>query len=355
MDVGLVGLPGSGKTTVFNLLTGQQASVAAFGGGRPASHRAQARVPDERLTALADLYHPKKVTPATIQIVDIPGQAPGDGDGPNRLLTDVRQVDALVHIMRGFPSSLGEAPDPAAAAADIELELALADLDLLERRRERLTSGKKVTAEAKAELPLVERLIAVLEDGGRLDQVALTPEEAAGMRGYQFLTLKPMLWVVNLSDDDLKSHGWPGRDALLTMASGKGVGLVEMAGQFEWELSALDPEEQALFLAEVGLEASGMARLAQAIYRQLGLVSFLTAGEDEVRAWPIAVGTTARAAAGKIHSDIERGFIRAEVVSFGALVTHRSLAAAREHGQVRMEGRDYVMADGDVVNFRFNV
>ena len=350
-----MGLPGSGKTTVFNLLTGQEASVAEFGGGRPESHRAQARVPDDRLSALADLYHPKKVTPATIQVVDIPGQAPSDGDGPNRLLADVRQVDALVHIMRGFSSALGEAPDPAAAAADMELEMALADLDLLERRRERLTQGRKVTAEARAELPLVERLIAVLEDGGRLDQASLTPHEVAGMRGYQFLTLKPMLWVVNLSDEDLKNHDWPGRGALAALASSKGVALVEMAGQFEWELSKLDPEEQALFLAEVGLEASGMARLAQAVYRQLGLVSFLTAGEDEVRAWPIPAGTTARAAAGKIHSDIERGFIRAEVVPFVALVEHRSLAAAREHGLVRMEGRDYVMADGDVVNFRFNV
>ncbi len=350
-----MGLPGSGKTTVFNLLTGQAAAVAEFGGGRPEAHRGLARVPDERLEALAALYHPKKTTPAAIQVVDIPGRAPGEAEGPNRLLADVRQVDALAHIMRGFPNALGEPADPAAAAADMELELALADLDLLERRRERLTSGKKVTAEAKAELPLVERLIRVLEDGGRLDQADITTEEATGMRGYQFLTLKPMLWVVNLSDGDLQRRDWPGKDHVATLAAAKGVGLVEMAGQFEWELSALDPVEQALFLADVGLKDSGIARLAQAIYRQLGLISFLTAGEDEVRAWPIPSGTTAKAAAGKIHSDIERGFIRAEIVPFEALAAHGSVVAAREHGLVRMEGRDYVMGDGDVVNFRFNV
>jgi GTP-binding protein YchF len=355
VDVGLVGLPGSGKTTVFNLLTGAGVGVAAFGGGRPEAHRALARVPDARLDALADIYHPRKVTPAQIQVVDIPGQAPGQGEGPNRLLADVRQVDALVHVIRGFTDPLGVAPDAPAAAADLELELALADLDLLERRRDKLTGGRKMTSEARAELPLVERLIAVLEGGGRLDQAGLRADEAAAMRGYQFLTLKPMLWVVNLDDDAMSRGDWPDRGRLMALAADKGVPVVEMAGRFEMEVMSLDEGEREMFLGEISVAETGIARLAAAVYSHLGLISFLTAGEDEVRAWTIARGTTARTAAGKIHSDIERGFIRAEVVPFSALAEWRSLAAARDHGQVRMEGRDYVMQDGDVVNFRFNV
>lgn len=355
MDVGLVGLPGSGKTTVFNLLTGADVTVTQFGGGRPLAHRGLARVPDRRLAVLAELYHPKKVTPAQIQVVDIPGQPPDQADSASRLLTDVRQVDALVHVMRGFVDAVGTPPDPVAAASDMELELALADLDLLERRRERLTSGRKVTAEAKMELALVERLIQVLEAGGRLEQAELTADEAALVRGYQFLTQKPMLWVINVSDDDLARQDWPQRSALLELAAEKRVPLVAMAGQFELEVMALDQAEREVFLAEVGMEETGIQRLARAVYAQLGLISFLTAGEDEVRAWTIARGTTAKAAAGKIHSDIERGFIRAEVVPFDALADAKSLALARERGQVRMEGRDYVMNDGDVVNFRFNV
>jgi GTP-binding protein YchF len=354
VDVGLIGVQGAGKTTVFNLLTGQTEATSQFGAGRTESHQALAPVPDERLDVLAEMFHPRKVTPAQIRVVDVPGLTRADHEGPNRFLNDVRQVDALVHVVRGFPNLLGEAPDPVREAEDMALELALADLDLLERRRERLKAGKQ-TAEARREAALVDRLIDVLEGGGRLEQAALSEDEQKFLRGYQFLTLKPLLWVINLDEGSFQRGDYPGRDALRALAAEKGVPLLEMAGQWEMEVMQLEGSERDLFMAELGLTETGISRLARAVYRHLGLISFLTAGEDEVRAWTIPVGTTAKAAAGKIHSDIERGFIRAEVVAFSDLQAAGSLARARERGLVRMEGKDYIMQDGDVVNFRFNV
>jgi GTP-binding protein YchF len=354
VDVGLIGVKGAGKTTVFNLLTGQQAAVAQYGGGRAESHEALAPIPDERLATLAEMFHPRKVTPAQIRIVDIPGLRRTEAGGPNRFLNEIRTVDALVHVLRAFADPAGEPPDPLAEAEDMALELQLADLDLLERRRERLAGGK-LTAEARRELPLVERLIAVLEAGGRLEQADLSPDEARLLRGYQFLTLKPLIWVVNVDESHVETGRYPNQDALEQLAREKGVPLVEMAGRWEMEVSELSEAERRDFLAAVGLSETGISRLARAIYAHLGYVSFLTAGEDEVRAWPIPRGTTAKAAAGKIHSDIERGFIRAEVVAFEDLKAAGSLARARERGWVRMEGKEYVMQDGDVVNFRFNV
>jgi len=354
MDVGLIGSQGAGKTTVFNLLTGALLSTSAFG-GRVEAHRAAASVPDPRLDVLAGMYRPRKVTPAQIHVVDVPGIVRSGGEGPNRFLNEVRSVDALVHVLRGFEDNLGEPPNPLDAAADMELELSLADLEALLRRRERLVGGKKMTREAREELDLVDRLIPLLEEGGRLDQAALSPEEDRMLRGYQFLTLKPMVWVVNLSDQAMAEGHFPGEEELRALAASKGIPLVAMAGQWEMEAGQLDEAERAEFLAQVGVVETGLSRLARAIYAHLGLISFLTAGEDEVRAWPIERGTTAKAAAGKIHSDIERGFIRAEVVAFSELSGAGSMAAARERGAVRMEGKDYVMQDGDVVNFRFNV
>lgn len=355
MDVGLIGRAGSGKTTVFNLLTGAAQETSAYGGGRTDTHQGLAPVPDSRLDVLAVLYHPKKLTPAQIRVVDVPGLVQSAQGGPNRFLNDVRQVDALVHVLRGFTNGLGEAPHPLQDAEDMELELALSDLDLLERRRERLSGGKKVTKEAQQELPLVNRLAEMLETGKRLDQAALTEEEDRQLRGYQFLTLKPMVWVVNLDEDHFQAGTFPGRDELLALADAKGVPVVMMAGQWEMEVMALGAEERDEFLAELGLQETGISRLARAIYQHLGLISFLTAGEDEVRAWTIGRETSAKAAAGKIHSDIERGFIRAEVVSFEHLNHAGGMVKAREQGHVRMEGKEYIVQDGDIINFRFNV
>ncbi|MDA8193633.1 MAG: redox-regulated ATPase YchF [Thermaerobacter sp.] len=355
MDVGLIGLPQSGKTTIFNLLTGQQAQVNAFGGGKVQSRRALAAIPDRRLDRLAALYRPRKVTAAQLTVVDVPGLGHSEAGGPNRFLQDVRQVDALIHVVRGFPSALAEAPHPLADLQEMELELGLSDLDLLEKRRERIAAGRKVTHEQQVELALVTRLLAALEDGRRLDQETLTEDETRFLRGYQFLTLKPMIWVVNLDDQALQRGDFPDQAKIVALGKAQGIPVVLMAGVLEEEIEALAAEDRAAFMTELGLSESGLARVAQATYERLGLMSFLTAGEDEVRAWTISRGMVAKQAAGRIHSDIERGFIRAEVVAFSDLDQAGSLAKAREQGRVRLEGKDYVMHDGDVVNFRFNV
>lgn len=354
MDVGLIGLPRSGKTTIFNLLTGQKVEVNIYGGGKVESRRGLATVPDRRLDRLAEMYHPRKVTPAQIQVVDVPGLSHSDTGGPNRFLHDVRQVDALIHVVRGFASDLGP-PAPLADLQEMELELGLSDLDLLEKRRERIGSGKKITAEQRQELDLVLRLIEALEAGQRLDQVPIGEESLRLIRGYQFLTLKPMLWVINLDEESFQSGQFPNQAEVMSLAGAHGIPVVLMAGALEEEIEALDPQDRPAFMADLGILERGIARVAHATYERLGLISFLTAGEDEVRAWTIQAGTAAKQAAGKIHTDIERGFIRAEVVAFDALDQAGSMAKAREAGWVRLEGKDYVMQDGDVVNFRFNV
>ncbi|MBX5467890.1 MAG: redox-regulated ATPase YchF [Firmicutes bacterium] len=353
MDVGLIGLPRAGKTTLFNLLTGAGIDVKAY--GRTETHRALAQVPDPRLDRLAELYHPRKVTPAQIAVVDVPGLSHTEIGGPNRFLNEVRLVDALVQVVRGFPSEFDGPPHPWADIEDMELELNLADLDLLQRRLERLRQGKKVPKEVQPELELLPRLVAALEAGRRLTQVALTEAEEKLLRGYQLLTLKPVIWVINLDEAGFRADRWPDQQRVGAEAEAKAIPVVTVAGDLEAEIQALDPAERRAFLADLGLEEPGVARVARAIYQRIGLISFLTAGEDEVRAWPIAQGTVAKKAAGKIHSDLERGFIRAEVVAFADLDRAGSMAAAQRQGWVRLEGRDYVVQDGDVITFRFNV
>ncbi|PSR22417.1 MAG: redox-regulated ATPase YchF [Sulfobacillus acidophilus] len=353
MDIGLIGVQRSGKTTIFNLLTHAQVDTSRF--GKAESRRGWAAVPDERLSWLASLYHPKKVTPAQLQVIDVPGLAHGESDGPNRFLNDVRLVDALIHVVRAFPSDLGEDPHPRVDLEDMELEIGLSDLDLVEKRQARIKAGKKVTAEHKHELELLEQLHQVLEAGERLDQLSLSDEDRRLLSGYQFLTLKPMLWLINVDEKNFRSGQWPDRSAIEAMARQKNIPLVLMAGALEQEIQELDDADREEFMRDLGVQETGTARLAQASYQHLGLISFLTAGEDEVRAWTIANGTVAKEAAGKIHSDIERGFIRAEVVAFADLKQAGTMLKAREQGLVRLEGKDYRMQDGDVVNFRFNV
>ncbi|MCL6563588.1 MAG: redox-regulated ATPase YchF [Firmicutes bacterium] len=353
MDVGIIGLPRSGKTTLFNLLTG--AGIDVKGYGPTETHRGFAVVPDARLARLAEMYHPRKVTPAQIAVVDVPGLRHAEIGGPNRFLNDVRLVDALMVVVRGFASELDGEPHPWADLEDMELELNLADLDLLQRRHERLTNGKKVPKEARAELELIPRLIGELEAGRRLTQVALSEEEERLLRGYQLLTLKPLIWVINLDEAAFREQTFPDQAVIVEQAQAKDIPWVTVAGDLEAEIQALAPEERQAFMEDLGLQESGLARVARAIYERMGFISFLTAGEDEVRAWPIPRGTVAKKAAGKIHSDIERGFIRAEVVAFTDLDAAGSMQAAQRAGLVRLEGRDYVMQDGDVVNFRFNV
>jgi hypothetical protein len=355
VDVGLIGLPFSGKTTVFNLLTNLKAETNAFGAGKTESRRGLAPIPDPRLDRLAQMYHPRKKTSATIAVVDVPGLSRSENGGPNRFLNDVRMVDALVHVVRGFPSDLLGAPHLLEDIQDMELELGLSDLDLLEKRRTRITTGKKITPELRQELSLIERLTDALEHDQRLEQMDLPEEDLRLIRGYQFLTLKPAIWVINLDDHAFQSGQYDDRETIENLAGEKGIPVVLMAAAMEQEMEELSAQDRAMFMQDLGIKESGLTRVAQAIYRKLGLISFLTAGEDEVRAWTIRQGDTAKTAAGKIHSDIERGFIRAEVVAFHDLDQAGSMVQAKEAGLVRLEGKDYIMHDGDVVNFRFNV
>ncbi len=355
MDVGLIGLPFSGKTTVFNLLTNSKAETNVFGSGKTQSVRGLAPIPDGRLDRLAELYHPRKNTPATIAVVDVPGLSRSENGGPNRFLNDVRMVDALVHVVRGFSSDLLGPFHLLEDIQEMELELGLSDLDLLEKRRTRIISGKKITPELKQELSLIERLTDALENDRRLEQMELPEEDLRFIRGYQFLTLKPAVWVINLDDHAFQSGQYDDKQAIESLARDKGIPVVLMAAAMEQEMEDLDSMDRAIFMEDLGMKESGLSRVAQAIYHKLGLISFLTAGEDEVRAWTIHQGSSARTAAGKIHSDIERGFIRAEVVTFHDLDQAGSMLRAKEAGFVRLEGKDYVVKDGDVINFRFNV
>ena len=354
MDVGLIGLPRSGKTTVFNLLTDAGVATNPYGGEK-LSHSALMPIPDPRLSALAAMYHPKKTTAALLNVVDVPGLSQRETGGANRFLNDVRLVDALVHVVRGFSSEVDGEAHPAQDIDDMELELTLADMDLLEKRAERIRTAKKSTKDNQVELELVERLLAAMEEGKRLTQVGLSANEERLLSGYQFLTLKPLICVLNLDDQTFQAQTYPDHEAVRRWAEEKATLVVPMAGQMEEEIKGLSEEDRLVFMQDLGIEEAGSARVARAVYEKLGLISFLTAGEDEVRAWTIARGTRAKEAAGKIHSDIERGFIRAEVVAYAELASAGSMLKAREAGAVRLEGKDYVMQDGDVVNFRFNV
>jgi len=346
----LVGLPGSGKTTLFNLLT--QSDLPTGPSGRPEEHVGSADVPDGRLTVLADMFHPKKLTPAKLEFVDIPGvRVGGAAMEARRFLADIREVDALVHVLQGFPGA--EPPDPVGAAEALELELAISDLDVVERRIDKIRRDKKRPA-PDVELEALHRIAKALEEGQRASTVTLSEPEDQALRGFTLLTQKPLVLVLN-GDEAAVRPDAPLHQAAQAYAEAHAVPLVTMSLLMEREIQELPAEEQLGFLEDLGLEQPGVARLSQGVYAGLGRLSFLTAGADEVRAWTVRQGVNAKVAAGAIHSDIERGFIRAEIVAFGDLKAAGSLAKARELGTLRLEGRDYVVKDGDVINFRFAV
>ncbi|ACX51715.1 GTP-binding protein YchF [Ammonifex degensii KC4] len=359
MEIGIVGLPLVGKTTLFNLLTGACAPTGP--GSEPKVRRGSAPVPDSRLDFLASLYQPRKVTPARIDFKDIPGLDPRQGEKEARIrfLEEVRSADALCFVVRAFdhpdlPFYFGKM-SPVEEFREILAELWLADYSLVEKRLERIREGKKkVRRDKEVEVQLLERCRELLEQEEFLQKLTLSPEEEPIFVNYGFLTVKPFILAVNVDERGLK-EGYEGREELLREADARGIPLVEVAAQIEGEIAALPPEEQELFMADLGLPEPGIARLARAAYRSLGLISFFTVGEDEVRAWPIKEGTTARKAAGKVHSDIERGFIRAEVFNFEDLKRLGSPAKVREAGLLRLEGKDYRVKDGDIIYFRFKV
>ena len=359
MKIGLVGYNQTGKTSLFELLTGKDSS-AIVSGGKGSSNIGTCSIPDERVDFLSRLYNPKKTTYAKIELIDVPGFGVSSGESgsaASRFLNDVRPCDALVHVLRAFESNSVihdlDSIDPARDLESIESEMLFADLEMIEKRINRINSSKKITKEHTIEIDLLERCFSHLENGGAIRDMNLTAEEALSVRGFNFLTEKPCLVVVNLDENQwVNDKSYPGKDAIL---SAHPQSVIELCVATELELSKLSDEDKQLFIEDLGITESGISVLAKAVYNRMNLISFLTYGEDEVRAWTLEKGTVARTAAGKIHTDIQRGFIRAEVVKYSDLYDLGSIPKVKEKGLFKLEGKEYIVEDGDLIIFRFNV
>ena len=347
MKIGLVGLPGSGKSTVFNALTGQAVDVG-YGGKSSKANLGVVKVPDDRVDALTALYSPKKTIYAEVNFTDVAAGASGQGID-RATLNSMREVDALCQVLRAFSSdAIPDAPDPMGEIVTLETECILADLEIVERRVDRLERDRS----NPRELELMKRIVTQLESEKPVRSMELSPEERKMISGYRFLTEKPVLLVVNVDEGQVSE---PVPADIAAAAQQRSLGAVVLAAQVEMDIAQMPAQDQGDFLESLGLTQPASHRFVRAAFELLDLISMLTAGEDECRAWPVQRNTPAPRAAGKSHSDIERGFIRAEVIRWKDLIDLGSEARCRDAGKQRVEGKDYIIQDGDVVNFRFNV
>ena len=365
MKLGIVGLPNVGKSTLFNSLTKAGAESANYPFCTIDPNVGIVAVPDKRLNALSDLYHSRKITPAVIEFVDIAGLVKGASKGEglgNQFLSNIREVDAIIHVVRCFDDTnvihVDGSVSPIRDIETINLELVFSDIEILERRIARTSKGAKNDKIIAKELEFLQRLVSHLE-AGNLSKSFETDndDEMEWLASYNLLTYKPVIFAANVADADLQEDGANNQyvAAVREYAADEQCEVFVICAQIEQEIAELDDEDKEMFLDDLGLTESGLDKLITASYRLLGLISYLTAGEQETRAWTIVNGTKAPGAAGKIHTDFERGFIRAEVVNYQDLLDCGSYVKAKEKGLVGLEGKDYVVKDGDVILFRFNV
>ena len=364
MKLGIVGLPNVGKSTLFNALTNAGAESANYPFCTIEPNVGVVAVPDKRMDVLAEMYNPEKYTPAVIEFVDIAGLVKGASKGEglgNKFLSHIREVDAILHVVRCFEDDniihVDGSIDAMRDLETINLELIFSDMEILERRMDRVKKAMKGDKSLATELEVLERVYAALEAGKCARTLELTADELAMIAEANLLTMKPIIYVANVSEDEAGSEPTDNAmyNSLKAHAASENAEVIAICAGIEAEIAELSDDEKAMFLEELGISESGLDRLIKKSYSLLGLISYLTAGPKEVRAWTIVKGTKAPQAAGKIHSDFERGFIRAEIVSFDDMMKCGSVNAAKEQGLMRSEGKEYVIADGDIVLFRFNV